>query len=215
MSEDRRENFLARWARRKREDADGAKTPAAADPHVPGDTGDAEAPVDLASLPKVEDLTRDSDFAAFLRRGVPEELKRLALRRAWSLDPTIRDFVEMAENQYDWNVPGGVPGFGELPPGTDIEALLAQATGEIKDALTNEMSGDAVAPVVTVPAASKPTVGSGEVAPSPSAPHVRRDEIKAASETGSLAEQDASAPASREGQTRLRHGGALPEIRTL
>ncbi len=133
MSTDRNESFLARWSRRKRSGepetdpkhkADAPATPADAEPAVPG-----EAAFDLTKLPRIEDLTPTSDFAQFLQKGVPEDLKRLALRRAWSLDPAIRDFIEVAENQYDWNVVGGAPGFGELDAGTDLKALLLQATG--------------------------------------------------------------------------------------
>ena len=43
-----------------------------------------QPPVDL---PPVESLTKDSDFKAFLADGVPEELKRAALRKLWRSDP--------------------------------------------------------------------------------------------------------------------------------
>ena len=95
---------------------------------------------DPATLPKVEDLTATSDITAFLRKGVPEELKRLALRRVWTLDPQIRDFIEVAENQYDWNAADGVPGFGALPEGTDLQALLAQATGQVREIVVADAS---------------------------------------------------------------------------
>ncbi|MEQ1612029.1 MAG: DUF3306 domain-containing protein, partial [Hyphomicrobiaceae bacterium] len=65
----------------------------------------------------------------FLQKGVPDALQRMALRRMWSLDPAIRDFVEVAENQWDFNAVGGVPGlFQEIPPGTDVSYWLTQAT---------------------------------------------------------------------------------------
>lgn len=137
-AEDR--SFLARWSQRKQVVKQGG-TPAepvqpatAADRAQPASAADRkptveEQPIDLARLPKIEDLTAQSDFTLFLRKGVPDELKRLALRRLWTLDPAIRDFIEVAENQYDWNDPNGVPGFGPLGPDTDLESLLAQATG--------------------------------------------------------------------------------------
>src|SRR3546814_4496941 len=40
-------------------------------------------------LPSLEDLTAESDLTAFLREGVPESLKKAALRKMWSLDPAI------------------------------------------------------------------------------------------------------------------------------
>lgn len=134
------ESFVARWARLKRQDT--------ADEHAASATAPAELkePLDSAAvddcgdqtgvdgqvdapLPSVDDLKPDSDITAFLNKRVPEELRRLAMRRMWTLDPAIRDFIEMAENQYDWNDPNGVPGFGALPAGSDMNALLAQATG--------------------------------------------------------------------------------------
>lgn len=148
MSDKPDERFLDRWSRLKK--AGGAQTGpgSAVDAQAmdqidrPADDGprataepqsgaphDAGAVDETRPLPAIEDLTADTDITGFLRKGVPEELQRLALRRMWALDPGIRDFIEVAENQYNWNLPGGVPGFGELEPGTDISALLAQATG--------------------------------------------------------------------------------------
>lgn len=154
MSGEGGERFLDRWSRLKRGPAGAPAPPPTAEPvsaavgppehagprtvaeHavVEGTTNDRAIAVGDAAgggppLPSVDDLTPDSDLSAFFRKGVPQELQRLAMRRMWTLDPGIRDFVEMAENQYDFNLPGGVPGFGELSPGTDLGQLLAQAVG--------------------------------------------------------------------------------------
>ena len=132
---DGREGFLTRWSRLKR--TGEASQTAGILPPDDGAAADtaavAEPSLDLSKLPKIDDLTAGSDFKAFLQAGVPADLQRAALRKAWSLDPAIRDFVEVAENQYDWNVPDGVPGFGPLAPGTDIAALLKQAIGGVSD----------------------------------------------------------------------------------
>jgi hypothetical protein len=150
MADENREPFLARWSRLKKAEAARPLPAAASQPAPPSEADPREAgpaaaapatsdvsaapseeAVRLEDLPRLDDLTADSDISIFLRKGVPEELRNLALRRAWSLDPAIRDFVEVAENQYDWNAPGGVPGFGELDPSFDLEKLLAQATGQL------------------------------------------------------------------------------------
>jgi len=96
------------------------------DPAVQG--GETE----LQSLPRIEDLSADSDLTAFLREGVPESLKRAALRRAWSLDPAIRDYVSPADYAWDFNDPASIPGFGgRITPaalgslGQAIDAALA------------------------------------------------------------------------------------------
>jgi hypothetical protein len=117
----RDETFLARWSRQKRRAGEPKPEPA---PRVEP----AEPEVDLSKLPKIEDLTADSDITAFLQKGVPVALQRMALRRMWSLDPAIRDFIEVAENQWDFNAVGGVAGlFEEIAPDTDLTAWLAQA----------------------------------------------------------------------------------------
>jgi len=63
----------------------------------------------------------------------PEHLALADLRRAWLTDPAIRDFVEVAENQWDFNDPAALPGFGPLPSGPAAEqaaARLLTALGE-------------------------------------------------------------------------------------
>jgi hypothetical protein len=118
------ETFLSRWSRQKRQEKPKATSPAA-EPKA----AEAAPDVDVSQLPNVEELTAESDITAFLQKGVPEALKKLALRRMWSLDPAIRDFVEVAENQWDFNAPGGIHGlYEDLAEGTDVSVWMAQAT---------------------------------------------------------------------------------------
>jgi len=140
-----REKFLKRWSRKKREAASEApgKTTEVA-PSAPSAALDerdksgappspppAPAPqFDLASLPSLDSIAADTDIRGFFAPGVPPELTRAALRRAWSADPAIRDFVGLQENDWDFNALNGVPGFGELPADIDIERLVAQVFGE-------------------------------------------------------------------------------------
>ena len=136
------ETFAARWARRKQE----ARKPASATPSASlaeqsqidetlvGDSAD-----DLP-MPTLNDVTPDGDVIAFLHKRIPAELQKLALRKAWETDPIISSFIEVAENQYDWNVPGGCPGYGPLDPSWDVEKLLAQATGSMPVEQEDEMN---------------------------------------------------------------------------
>ena len=140
------ENFLARWSRRKRDGADeinDAKAPA----ETPGDdrslaaetdksaAGDGpraeppEPPFDLESLPPIESITADTDIRPFLASGVPPELSRAALRRAWAADPKIRDFVGLADYDWDFNEPGAVPGFGPLEMTDELRQAVARIIG--------------------------------------------------------------------------------------
>jgi hypothetical protein len=81
-------------------------------------------------LPRIEDLTPETDLAPFLRNGVPSGLRNAALRRMWALDPTIRDGVgDALDYAYDWNVAGGVPGSGPLLPSDDVEAMVRSIMG--------------------------------------------------------------------------------------
>jgi Protein of unknown function (DUF3306) len=143
-----REGFVARWSRLKisqpEEPSEGVPklSPDAASLTPPSETPavDATSDADLAgnafdaaTLPSIESITLDTDIRAFLQTGVPEELKTRALRRAWSTDPAIRDFIGIAENQWDFTDPNGIPGFGPLRATDNVAALVAQALGQFKN----------------------------------------------------------------------------------
>jgi hypothetical protein len=81
---------------------------------APAEPDGAEPP---EPLPRIEDLTAASDLTAFLRKGVPGALRNTALRKMWSLDPVIRNYVGPAEYAWDFNKPGSMPGFGPLEAG--------------------------------------------------------------------------------------------------
>src|SRR6266852_2535213 len=141
--------FLERWSRKKIDAEREAPAPAKADtkdvspaaevrPPERQTKNDAKIPddaaskpeLDLASLPSLDSITAVTDVRAFLATGVPTDLARAALRRAWAADPAIRDFKGLAENDWDFTDPTAMPGFGALPPGTDIKKMLAQIFGE-------------------------------------------------------------------------------------
>jgi hypothetical protein len=140
------DNFIQRWARLKRESEAGHETDISRDSLPSGsvetvsagaevtaaqprtDTS-AEEPFNLASLPSIEAITANTDIRGFLQSRVPAELTRAALRQAWASDPAIRDFIGIAENQWDFNDPNAIPGFGPLPVTDNVAALLTQALG--------------------------------------------------------------------------------------
>lgn len=80
---------------------------------------------DLASLPSIDSISATTDVRPFLALGVPPELVRAALRRAWVMDPRIRDFRGLQENDWDFNDPRAITGFGPLEPGGDTRIFLA------------------------------------------------------------------------------------------
>jgi hypothetical protein len=142
-------DFLTRWSRRKQ----GAKIESEKDVQVDakpqqtdqagsgseaktarlGDTQrdleNSEEVFDLSKLPSLDSIGPATDIRAFLQQGVPEALSRAALRRAWSADPGIRDFIGLAENSWDFTASDGMHGFGELDP-ADAKRLLAQLFSE-------------------------------------------------------------------------------------
>jgi hypothetical protein len=146
------EDFLSRWSRRKQAaaqaaeqakhapDADSAAAPghaAGSDapescdaPDAPGSAAESCAPAfDPASLPPIESIAAETDIRAFLAAGVPAELTRAALRRVWTSDPAIRDFVGLADYDWDFNAPGAMAGFGPLEGADALRAQMARRLG--------------------------------------------------------------------------------------
>jgi hypothetical protein len=132
------ENFLSRWLRRKHEadqkpDArDAEHAPDVAPPTTEAKVGQA-APdkaagpeFDLSTLPSIESIDAGTDIRGFFQKGVPLELTRAALRRAWTADPAIRDFIEVAENQWDFATGSNLPGFGPLEMSDDVRRMVAE-----------------------------------------------------------------------------------------
>jgi hypothetical protein len=140
------EQFVSRWARLKR-NADNRRSTEFAGDSLPRPAADlssggaeiigkppidaaADAPYDPASLPSIEAISVNTDIRGFLQSHVPAELTRAALRQAWANDPAIRNFVGIAENQWDFNDPNAIPGFGPLLESDNVPDLLAQALGQ-------------------------------------------------------------------------------------
>jgi Protein of unknown function (DUF3306) len=137
---------------------------------------------DLSSLPPIDSITSATDVTAFLRKGIPQDLTHAALRRAWSVDPAIRDFVGLAENAWDFNDPTAMPGFGPLDcsegelatlvdrivgglrksaealPETSVK--IAESSRELHQAETASVTvaaeDSAAAQVISAPAAAQP-----------------------------------------------------------
>ena len=141
------EDFLKRWSRRKREVA-AAETAAPPAPgaspiekpiedkdarEVADESAEARAKIE-ATLPPVESITELSDITAFLKAGVPADLTRAALRRVWTVDPSIRDFIGVAENSWDFTDPTAMPGFGPLEDTEEVRRMIARIVDEIGQA---------------------------------------------------------------------------------
>ncbi len=145
--------YLRRWSQRKR--AAGMRGSEPVDRTAAAESGsdlDATVPpnataatVDLAGLPSIEAITVASDIRPFLASGVPVELQRAALRRLWLVDPTIHDFVGIAENQWDFGNPDTIPGFGSLQLTAALRRMLDALTGAAPERLTVDENADMTA----------------------------------------------------------------------
>lgn len=220
------EGFLSRWSRRKREVVEAPQAPPAdslavepvpsASPEEEAGLAAAERPaaergtcpipeipdVDPASLPPVESLTVDSDFSAFLKPGVPTLLRNAALRRMWSLDPAIRDYIGPVDYQWDFNTPGGLPfGFANELTG-DVSKLLAQAIGKLEE-LAEEKPGEVRPETAEAGPTDMPPAGADSEQPREDEPPpvLVADAVPAVAL--SVAPEPTRAP-------RRRHGSALP-----
>jgi Protein of unknown function (DUF3306) len=137
-------NVFLRWVKLKHEAKTTARQAEAISIDVgaatvhPGLNSAVQEAFDPASLPSIGSITADTDIVAFLKSGVPTKLTRAALRQAWTSDPAIRDFIGIADNQWDFNDPNGISGFGRLDSaesGVTFLAQLSSTPGEMPDLL--------------------------------------------------------------------------------
>jgi hypothetical protein len=232
------DNIFARWSRRKQavreSEAPDVETAAVdavvpeghaapADPQLaaePDELGTDEAEP-AEPLPRLEDLTAESDLSAFLRKGVPKALKSAAMRKMWSLDPTIRDFVGPSEYAWDFNKPGSMGGFGPLDDaGETVANFLSTMSGGARAGLAKALEVSEPLPASSEEAAALP---EPEASASPEGPAdaLSADQLSEpahpeeppspvhAALSGELDETPKSAEPSRPA-ARPRHGRALP-----
>ena len=191
-----------------------------------GETPKEEPPFDISTLPSLESITAETDIRVFLQRGVPAELSRAALRRAWAADPNIRNFIGIAENQYDFATGSDLPGFGSLEASSDeIRRMVAEVFGEgfkpseaeakpgPETAETPSVAGETEAassgttpsapPETAAVAKDQPPPESAAIEPAPSI--VQRNEVNIASQQDNPDSEYQTLPIRRRG------GGALPQ----
>jgi hypothetical protein len=129
--------FFSRWSRRKRQ-AESENDGSLDEPHkgepveatVSEENQESEeqkANREAAEAIDIDALTYESDFTVFLKSGVPEFLRRKAMRKLWSSNPVLANLDGL--NDYDdnyadpkfnvfksaWSVVGGYLGSQEAP----------------------------------------------------------------------------------------------------
>ncbi len=203
MSEDDR--FLSRWSQRKRLVAEEARKAAEAAP-APAEPLAEEEPFDLSLLPDLESLTPETDISLFMQKGVPDELRNLALRKMWALDPAIRNYVgDALDYAWDWNAPGGVPGGGDLGMGFDTAKMVAQIFGDqhTDKNVIDPAAAQQIEPEIISASAEAPVEKAPEAVEVPKVAAVSCTSVQVALEPS---KPDPSAALHK----KRRHGGATP-----
>jgi hypothetical protein len=210
------DNFLSRWSRRKRDAGEGKEKnetgKAVAAPASENQQGEPASPAaapnpefDVENLPPIETISAETDITAFMRTGVPETLKRAALRRAWASDPIIRDFVGLNENFWEAAGPDGIPGFGDLDPNFDVRRMVSELFGETPRQDTQpEREADRLAD-----SSAPPTDNSSVTPDSPQATLESDENVPQRNENAAAQiKPSGSVP---EKKISRRHGGAIPQ----
>jgi len=180
------DHFLRRWSKRKHQTNRGEEPPpaaVAAQAQVPASAPSAplaEAPP--APLPDVESLTPESDFAPFMREGVPGDLKQRALKTLFQdprfnvmdgLDVYIDDYSKpdpiapeilrtLVQARYIFDPPVtrvNAQGYVEDVPPEEVAAARAAEAARAGDAADAGASDD---PVVTTQPLTLPHAQAGD-----------------------------------------------------
>jgi len=166
---DRETTFISRWSRRKRdpgkEDEPAVETAEAAelagqevavpapsgDPEDPGEDDGAGDPEVVAKLPDIESLDETSDFAPFMAKGVPEVLRRRALRKLWRLNPLFANLDGLNDYDEDFTDAANLL--------TEIKTIYKVGKGMISEETAEEISEEKAEEEVGQTAGAE---GSGE-----------------------------------------------------
>jgi hypothetical protein len=179
---------------------------------------------DPASLPPVQSITAETDIRGFLRTGVPPELTRAALRRAFASDPAIRNFVGLADYDWDFNAAGSIAGFGPLQMTDDVAKMVAQVLEPDRTEPRNPLDPAPAIPKAEEAADKADTIAAHSAAKEMHSHATDRDQP--VNEMGTLAHADelthreqehvavqytSIRPENRDVLVRRQHGGALPK----
>lgn len=169
-------SFLRRWSLRKRDTEEQERLKqqeeARQEESAQSDSPESEEEEALQAqepLPDPETLGRDADWSAYLKKGVPEDLRRRALQRLWRLDPVYSNLDGLVDYDEDFNDPVLLSrkvktlfqvGKGMVLPESE-EPELAAADDEFPHTPMAEPSGAAGDPPSPEVESSTASTGSG------------------------------------------------------
>jgi hypothetical protein len=93
------DGFARRWSRLKQESREHDAAVPPTPQQDPVADGVVAEPIDPADLPDVDSLDADSDYTPFLRDGVPDDIRNMALRKLWRSDAVFANLDGL--NDYD------------------------------------------------------------------------------------------------------------------
>ena len=109
------DDFLSRWSRRKRaveaeEAASEPAVPEASEQLAPAPEDETEEQaLERLGLPDPDSLSEGDDFTGFLKSGVPDALRRRALRRLWRSNPVLANVDGLVDYGDDFTDAAMVP----------------------------------------------------------------------------------------------------------
>ena len=158
QSEKNGEGFVTRWSRRKTEVRERQayleietlkKEEVSSQGEITVHDKGGEEKTDVQELPDIDTLGKDSDYTPFLKDGVPNKLKRLALRKLWVSDPAFGIIDGLDDYAEDFSAIGIVaqevltnykPGIGMVDPDEPKkEVVEAEGTSEIEEGATEQI----------------------------------------------------------------------------
>ena len=97
------------------------------------ETAEGEESDPAPELPDIETLEKDSDYTPFLAEGVPEAIKKLALRKLWASDPVLANIDGLNDYDEDFTIIEAIKTF--VSEGVE---KLKEAEDKIPKVETNE-----------------------------------------------------------------------------
>jgi hypothetical protein len=172
------EGFLRRWSRLKAEPAPAAQAPPPLTPPAPAPAAVAEPRPGLLApqregaapaLPTLDDVARldlNSDFSAFVAKGVDQDVRRLAMKKLFA-DPHFNLIDRLDVYMDDYNKPSPVSA-GMLAALHHTKNLFAPLAGADKEA-DSEASAEAGEGVACAAATDSDPNGAAMTASDPAA----------------------------------------------
>ncbi len=105
------DDFLSRWSRRKRKVAEEEAVETALQPvpepeaEIEAEPEDEEVLLARLNLPAPESLKPGDDFSAFMADGVPQFLRKRALRVLWRSNPVLANLDGLNDYDEDFTSP--------------------------------------------------------------------------------------------------------------